>query len=101
MNVKDAAKMMNCASPENIGGMHGLPRVHVDMRMRLLEAPDFKSGFVKDAEGQIVHIVAGPRDRGDVDIAERDGEKRIYLNHLPLGFWVCMEKYAGAPDTLT
>ena len=46
--------------------------------------------------GKIVHIVVDPRDRGD-EKAERDGEKRIYLKRLPLGFWVRMEKYAGAP----
>ena len=77
--------------------MHGLPPARAGMRIRLLEALDLKNGLVKDAEGQIVHIVEDPRDRGDVDNAERDGEKRIYLKHLPLGFWVRMEKYASAP----
>ena len=97
MSRKDAAKMMNSANPKNTGGMHGLLPVHVGMRIRLLEALDLKNGLVKDAEGQIVHIVVDPRDRGDVDHAERDREKRIYLKHLPLGFWVRMEKYASAP----
>ena len=46
-----------------------------------------------------MHIVVDPRDRGAVDNAERDGEKRIYLKRLPLGFWVRMEKYVGAPFT--
>ena len=44
-----------------------------------------------------MHIVVDPRDQDDIDKAERDGEKRIYLKHLPLGFWVSMEKYTGAP----
>ena len=97
MSKKDAAKMMNCANPKNTGGMHGLLPVHVGMRIRLLEALDLKNGLVKDAEGQIVHIVVHDRDRDDVEKAERDGEKRIYLKRLPLGFWVRMEKYKGAP----
>eukprot|EP00959_Pyramimonas_sp_CCMP1952_P421191 8823305-Pyramimonas_sp.AAC.1 len=63
--------------------MHGLPPAHVGMRTRLLEALDLKDGLVKDAEGQIVHIVVNPRDRGDAERAERGGEKRIYLKRLP------------------
>ena len=97
MSMKDAAKMMNCANPKNTGGMHGMLPVHVGMRIRLLEALDFKNGLVKDAEGQIVHIVVDPQDQDDIDKAERDGEKRIYMKHLPLRFWVRMEKYSGAP----
>eukprot|EP00959_Pyramimonas_sp_CCMP1952_P048964 1023119-Pyramimonas_sp.AAC.1 len=57
MSRKDAAKMMNWANPTNTGGMHGLLPAHVGMRVRLLEALDIKNGLVKDAEGQIVHIV--------------------------------------------
>eukprot|EP00959_Pyramimonas_sp_CCMP1952_P321982 6737219-Pyramimonas_sp.AAC.1 len=76
--------MMNCANPKNTGGMHGLPPVHAGMRIRLLEALDLKNGLVKNAEGQIAHVVVDPRDRGDVERAERDGEKRIYLKRLPL-----------------
>eukprot|EP00959_Pyramimonas_sp_CCMP1952_P193143 4038907-Pyramimonas_sp.AAC.1 len=75
---------MNCANPKNTGGMRGLLPVRVGMWIRFLEALDLKNGLVKDAEGQIVHVVVGPRDRGDVDKADRDGEKRIYLKHLPL-----------------
>ena len=97
MDRKLAAKMMNCANPKNTGGMHGLLLVHVGMRIRLLEALDLQSGLVKDTEGQIVRVVVDPRDRGAADAAERDGRGHVYLKHLPLGFWVRMEKYAGAP----
>ena len=44
-----------------------------------------------------MRIEVDPRDKDDIDKAERDGEKRIYLKHLPLGFLVRMEKYTGAP----
>eukprot|EP00959_Pyramimonas_sp_CCMP1952_P428829 8981710-Pyramimonas_sp.AAC.1 len=47
------------------------------MRIRLLEALDLKNGLVKDAEGQIVHIVVDPRDRDDVERAERGGEEDL------------------------
>eukprot|EP00959_Pyramimonas_sp_CCMP1952_P004278 90085-Pyramimonas_sp.AAC.1 len=69
--------MMNCANPKNTGGMHGLLPAQAGARMPLLEALDRKNGLVKDAEGQTVHIVVGPRDRGDVDEAERDGEEDL------------------------
>eukprot|EP00959_Pyramimonas_sp_CCMP1952_P102558 2145072-Pyramimonas_sp.AAC.1 len=84
MSRKDAAKMMNCANPKNTGGVHGLLPAHVGMRIRLLETLDSKCGLAKDAEGQIAHVVVDLRDRGDVERAERDGEKRIYLKHLPM-----------------
>eukprot|EP00959_Pyramimonas_sp_CCMP1952_P086090 1800854-Pyramimonas_sp.AAC.1 len=60
------------------------------MRIQLLEALDFKSGLVKYAEGAIACGAI-------VEKAERDGEKRVYLKHLPLGFWARMVKCAGAP----
>ena len=97
MNVKDAAKMMNCANPKNTGGMHGLLPVHVGMRIRLLEALDLANGLVKDAEGQIVDIVVNPLDQEEVEGAVRAGKTQVYLKHVPYGFMVRMEKYTGAP----
>ena len=90
--------------------MHGVMGVHLSMWIRLLEALDLARGLVKDAEGRIVDIVVNPLDQDAVDAALRAGHCQVYLRHLPLGFWVRMEKYNGAPfrsileghdDTLT
>ena len=105
-----AAKLMNKAAPAETGGMHGMLAVHLGMHIRLLEALDLVNGLVKDAEGQIVDVVVNPLDQDLVDEAFATGASQVYLRHLPLGFWVRMEKYKDAPfkriledhdDTLT
>ena len=92
-----AAKMMNKANPKDTGGMHGLFPAHLGMRVRFLDALDLGSGLVKDAEGEVVHIAAHPLDQEDVDAAMATGGGTVYLRHLPLGLWVRMDKYTGAP----
>ena len=91
-----AAKLMNTAAPKDTGGMHGMLGVHLGMQIRLLEALDLGDGLVKDAEGQIVDIVVNPLDQDVVDSALADGAQQVYLKHLPLGFWVKMDKYKGS-----
>ena len=76
--------------------MHGMLGVHLGMQIRLLEALDLGDGLVKDAEGQIVEIVVNPLDQDVVDSALADGAQQVYLKHLPLGFWVKMDKYTGS-----
>ena len=99
MPMKDAAKLMNKANPQETGGMHGMLPVHAGMRLRLLAALDRANGLVKDAEGEVVEIVVNPLDQDMVDEALREGTQKIYLRHLPLCFWVKMEKYEGAPSS--
>ena len=98
MPMADAAKLMNKASPRDTGGMHGLIAVHVGMRIRFLEALDLSNGLVKDSEGDVVEIVVNPLDAEKVTKAfEERSETPVYLEYLPLGFWVKMEKYVNAP----
>ena len=97
MPMASAAKLMTKASPKDTGGMHGMLPVHLGMRVRFLEALDLAKGLVKDSEGDVVHIVVNPLDQDMVDEAERNGADKIYLRHLPLGFWVKMDKYESAP----
>ena len=97
MPVKIAAKLMNKANPKDTGRMHGFLPVHEGMRIRLIDALDLKRGLVKDAEGEIVKIVVNPLDQDGVDDAHRNGAGILYLQHLPLGLWVRMEKYKLAP----
>jgi hypothetical protein len=97
MPVDVAAKLMNKAAPRETGGMHGLLPVHLGMRVRLLEALDLGNGLVKDAEGDVVHIVPSELDEGMVNDAFERGEPMVYLRHLPRGIWVRMEKYNKAP----
>ena len=99
MPAADAAKLMCTAAPKNTGGMHGMLPVHQGMRIRFLEALDLEHGLVKDAEGDIVDIVINPLEQARVDEALQCCAERIYLHHLPLGFWVKMEKYAESPFT--
>jgi hypothetical protein len=96
---------MNKAAPKDTGGMHGMFGVHDGMQIRLLEALNLAEGLVKDAEGQIVEVVVNPLDQGYTE-----DDKQVYLRHLPLGFWVKMDKFKGSPckailedhdDTLT
>ena len=77
--------------------MHGLLPIHLGMRVRLLEALDLGSGLVKDAEGEVVHIVPNELDEDMVEEAFARGEPMVYLRHLPKGIWVRMEKYTNAP----
>ena len=77
--------------------MHGMFAAHLGMRVRLLEALDVSRGLVKDAEGEIVHIVCHPSDQECMDAALADGAGTIYLKHLPLGIWVRMDKYIHCP----
>ena len=63
------------------------------MLLNFRKALDLAKGLVKDSEGDVVHIVVNPLDQAMVDEAERNGADTIYLRHLPLGFWVKMEKY--------
>ena len=97
MPVDLAAKLTNRPNPKDTGGMHGMLAVHLGMRIRLLEPLDLEQGLVKDAEGTVVHVVANPLEQDNVDAAMATGAQRVYLNHVPLGFWVLMDKYASAP----
>ena len=99
MTADLASKLMNKASPKETGNMHGLFAAHLGMHVRLLEALDLKSGLVKDAEGRIVDIVVNPLDQPAVDNAFQNGGGQVYLKYLPLGIWVRMQKYTGAPFT--
>ena len=71
--------------------------VHLGMHMRLLEALDVDKGLVKDAEGVLVHIVFHPSDQESAAEAMASGAERIYLKHLPLGFWLRMDKFDHNP----
>jgi hypothetical protein len=97
MPLDMAAKLMNKAAPRETGGMHGLLPMHLGMRVRLLEALDLGNGLVKDAEGEVVHIVPNELDGDMVDVAFARSEPMVYLRHLPKGFWIRMSKYAHAP----
>ena len=96
LTVDLAAKLMNRVNPGDTGGMHGLLPLHLGMRIRLLEHLDLARGLVKDAEGDVVHIVIHPADEDEVREARAAG-RPAYLRHLPYGVWVRMEKYAAAP----
>ena len=98
MPVSVAKKLMNKANPKDTGLMHGMLAGHLGMRVRLLEALDVNRGLVKDAEGEIVHIVVHPSDQEYVDAAQASGTDTIYLKHLPLGIWVKMDKYKQCPS---
>jgi hypothetical protein len=97
MSVDKAKKLMNRANPRNTGGMHGMLAVHVGMKIRLLEAQDLNNGLVKDAEGEIVQVVPNTMDTAAIIAAAGSDPGTIYLHHLPLGVWVRMKKYRGAP----
>ena len=60
---------------------------------------DVMKTLVKDAEGDIVHIVPHPDDQAMVEEALRLGAGTVYLTKVPRGVWVRMEKYGGAPFT--
>ena len=79
--------------------MRGMFGVHLGLQIRLLQALDLGNGLVKDAEGQIVDIVVNALDQDVVDSALADGAQQMYLKHLPLGFWVKMDKYTGSSCT--
>ena len=97
MPMDIAATLMNKASPRETGGMHGLLPLHLGMRVRLLEALDLGNGLVKDAEGEVAHIVPNELDENMVDDAFATGEAIVYLRHLPKGVRVQMGKYTRAP----
>ena len=94
MPMEVAKKLMNKANPKYTGAMHGMLPVHLGMRIRLLEALDLANGLVKDAEGEVVHIVPKPLDQEEVlDAAMSSGADTIYLHHLALAVRVRMGKY--------
>ena len=97
MPMDVAAKLMNKAAPRETGGMHGLLPIHLGMRVRLLEALDLGTGLVKDAEGEVVHIVPNELDQDMIDDAFANNVPKVYLRHLPKGLWVRMDKYTAAP----
>eukprot|EP00959_Pyramimonas_sp_CCMP1952_P019289 407640-Pyramimonas_sp.AAC.1 len=89
VGVKDAAKMMNCASPKNICGMHGLQtppgaRGNADPApggARPQERP--RPGCRGARRARRRGPAGGGRGGGS---RERRGE-RIYLRRLSPGFW--------------
>ena len=56
-------KLLNRPNPKDTGSIHGILLVHVGMIIRLLEALDLEKGLVKDAEGEVVHVVVNPADQ--------------------------------------
>ena len=97
MPVDLAAKLMNKPNPKDTGGMHSFLAVHLGMHMRLLDALDLDKGLVKDADGELARIAFHPSDEALVEAALAAGSTQIYLRHLPLGVWLKMKKYKGAP----
>jgi len=90
---------MNVANPKESGKLHGMFVAHLGMWVRLLDLLDQKKTLVKDAEGRIVSIVPHPDDRQRLEEALRMGAGVVYLTKFPIGVWVRMEKYDGAPFT--
>jgi hypothetical protein len=99
MPLAAAKKLMNVPNPKDSGGMHGMLALHVGMRVRLLDALDEKKTLVKDAEGEVVRIEPHADDQARMEDALRMGAGTVYLQKLPKGVWVRMEKYEGAPFT--
>ena len=99
MQAELAAKLMNHYNPNETGHLHGMLPVHLGMRVRLTDTLDKTKGLVKDAEGVIVHVALHPADQARVDAAAAAGDDRepVYLEHIPLGVWLKMDKYKGAP----
>ena len=91
-----AMKLMNKPNPEP-SNIHSMLVLHVGMRVRLLDALDVDNGLVKDSEGDVVKIVPHPADSADFDAMMELGQGMLYLKHPPLGVWLRMEKYTGAP----
>jgi hypothetical protein len=87
------AKMLNKPNPKDTGCMHGALHVHVGMHFRLPAALDIDKGLVKDAEGEIVHVVINPADQALVDAAVAAGKPFVYIKYLPLGIWARMRKF--------
>ena len=79
--------------------MHGMLALHLGMHVRLVVALEKTKGLVQEAEGIVVHIAENPKDQARVDAALADptAQPHVYLEHVPLGIWVKMEKYTGAP----
>jgi hypothetical protein len=75
------------------------------MRVRLLDllCKEHAQGLVKDAEGDVVSVVVHPLEADAVAAAIEEGRREIYLRYVPLGVWIRMCKYTGAPfvDDLT
>jgi hypothetical protein len=94
-----AAKLLNHYNPHETGHIHGMFPVHLGMRVRLLVAIDKTKGLVQEAEGVVVHVAVNPKDQARVDDAFADvaGQRGVYLEHVPLGVWVRMDKYTGSP----
>jgi hypothetical protein len=91
------AKMLNKSNPKDTGCMHGALHVHVGMHFRLLAALDIDKGLVKDAQGEIVHVVINPADQALVGAAVAAGKQFVYPKYLPLGIWARMKKFKQAP----
>jgi len=101
MQIQDAARLLNHYNPHETGGIHGMFLLHLGMRIRLTDTLCKEKGLIKDAEGTVVRIVVHPRDADMVASAFRDAgtgdDARAYLTEMPLGIWLRMDKYDGAP----
>ena len=53
--------------------MHGMLPIHLGMHVRLLETLDKTRGIVKEAEGVVVHVVAGAAGQARIDAAVASG----------------------------
>jgi hypothetical protein len=93
MPLAAAKKLMNVANPKDSGGMHGMLPLHVGMRIHLLDALGEKKTLVKDAEGEVVRIEPHEDDQATMEEALRIGAGTVYLQKLPKGVWIRMEKY--------
>jgi len=101
LSAASAAKLMNHYNPLETGGIHGMCPAHIGMPIRLTETICKEKGLVKDAEGLIARIEFDPRDEELVKAAfEKRGDGAgdvVYPRFMPLGMWLQMDKYDGAP----
>jgi hypothetical protein len=91
------AKLLNHYNPHETGHMHGMFAAHLGMRVRFLAPLDKTKGLVQEAEGVVVHIAVHPQEQDSVDAAFASNAKQLYLTQVPLGLWLKMDKYTGAP----
>ena len=81
--------MMNRFNPHETGHLHGMLPIHLGMHVRLLETLDKARGLVGEAEGVVVHVVAGAADQARIDAAAAStAQEPVYLEHVPLGIWL-------------
>lgn len=59
-------KLVNIPNRKDSEGMPGMLALHVDMRFRLLDAPDEKRTLVKDVEAEVVGFVPHAFDEQEV-----------------------------------